>query len=251
MPSAKPFPALPADGAPRAAAAGPTAFLATGPANGRRRPAPRGVIGNLLHRLRMNLTLRKYTPETIAPYFRQLGAQVGEGCYIVPTDLGTEPYLIKIGNHVAVAAGVTFVTHDGAAWIFRQEVPDVQVFGPIVIEDNCFIGYGAILCPNIRIGANSIVGAGSVVIADVPPGSLVMGVPARPWGSVARYREKCLALWEAQRPPGVRFDPGETWWNSRHLAYNRARLREHLLRVFAAQLRTDTPPPREEPCASP
>jgi len=100
----------------------------------------------------------------------------------VPTDLGTEPYLIKIGNHVAIAAEVSFATHDGAVWVFRDEVPDLQVFGPIVIEDNCIIGLRATIFPNVRIGRNSVIAAGSVVINDVPPNSVVMGVPARTFG---------------------------------------------------------------------
>lgn len=182
------------------------------------------------------MELRKYNPWTIAEYLRKQGAQVGENCYIVPTILGAEPYLVKIGNHVAIATGVTFVTHDGGAWIFRDEVPDIQVFGPIVVEDNCVIGARAILFPNIRIGRNSIVGAGSVVITDVPPDTIVMGVPARPLGSTAKYREKCLERWAVQRPPDVVLELGETWWGSRHFNENRSKLQRHLLNVFRQQL---------------
>lgn len=194
------------------------------------------LIGKLYRRLRTWLELCRYNPTTIAEYFRRQGAQIGEDCYIVPTSLGTEPYLVKIGNHVAIANGVTFVTHDGGAWLFRRELPDLQVYGPIVIEDNCFIGQDAILCPNIRIGPNSIVGAGSVVISDVPPETVVMGVPARPIGSVNKYREKCLHRWAHQRPCDVVIEVGETWWNSRHFQVNRERLRRHLLTHFRDEL---------------
>jgi serine acetyltransferase len=128
------------------------------------------------------------------------------------------------------------MTHDGAAWVFRDEDPDIQVFGPIVIEDNCIVGVGAILGPNIRIGRNSVVGAGSVVISDVPPNTIVMGVPARPLGSVEKYRQKCLERWAQQRPPDAVVEPGATWWNSRHLEANRERLRAHLLAAFREQL---------------
>jgi acetyltransferase-like isoleucine patch superfamily enzyme len=191
---------------------------------------------DLFDRLRTSVELRRYTPNTIAEYLRKAGAQIGEGCYIVPTDFGTEPYLVKIGNHVAIAANVAFGTHDGATWVFRYEVPDLQVFGPIVIEDNCIIGQDAVLLPNIRIGPNSVVAAGSVVISDVPPNTMVMGVPARPFGSLEKYREKCLERWSQQRPPDVELEPGETWWNSRHYAANRERLKRHLLTLFADQL---------------
>jgi len=194
-------------------------------------------IRKLAARLRNSYELRKYTPTTIAEYLRRQGAQIGENCFIIPTNLGTEPYLIKIGNHVAIANGVEFITHDGAAWIFRDEVSDAQVFGPIVIEDNCIVGQNAILFPNIRIGRNSIVGAGSVVISDVPPNTIVVGVPARPLGSVDKYREKCLERWKVQRPQDVVLEPGETWWNSKHFSENREKLKRHLTQLFREQLR--------------
>jgi acetyltransferase-like isoleucine patch superfamily enzyme len=190
------------------------------------------LVQALYRRARQSLELRKYTPFTIAEYFRRQGAQVGDGCFIVPTSLGTEPYLIRIGNHVAIAAEVSFATHDGAVWVFRDQVPDLQVFGPIVIEDNCIIGHRAVIFPNVRIGRNSVVGAGSLVISDVPPNSVVLGVPARAFGSLEKYREKCLERWAQQRPPDVTLEAGETWWNSRHFDANRERLRRHLLAVF-------------------
>ena len=203
-------------------------------------------IHGIYRRIRHSLELRKYTPYTIAAYFRKMGAQIGEGCYIVPTDLGTEPYLVKIGNHVAIAAGVAFVTHDGAVWVFRDEVPDLQVFGPIIIEDNCIIGLGSIIFPNVRIGRNSVVAAGSLVINDVPPNSVVMGVPARSFGSLEKYREKCLQRWAQQRPPDVMPGDSNSWWNPPHSAQNRAKLRAHLLEVFRDQLYSEEP--AEVPC---
>lgn len=179
---------------------------------------------------------RSYDRFTIVEYFRKQGAQIGENCSIIPTSLGTEPYLVKIGNHVTVASGVSFITHDGGSWIFRDEVPDLQVFGPIIIEDNCVIGQNAILFPNIRIGRNSIVGAGSVVISDVPPDTIVIGVPARSFGSVIKYREKCLERWTVQKPPDIVMEEGASWWNSRHFNSNREKLKAHLLKLFEKEL---------------
>jgi acetyltransferase-like isoleucine patch superfamily enzyme len=197
-----------------------------------------GRIRGVIEQLRESYEKRKYSPTTVAEYLRRQGAQIGEGCFIVPRSLGTEPYLVRIGNHVAIARGALFITHDGATWIFRDEAsPNLQSYGPIVIEDNCVIGANAVLFPNIRIGANSIVGAGSVVISDVPPNTIVMGVPARPFGSIEKYKEKCFERWKAQRPPDIILEPGETWWTSRHWHDNRRKLRLHLTELFRDQLR--------------
>lgn len=190
------------------------------------------VFNRIFEQLSRMFELRKYDRFTIAEYFKKQGAQIGEGCSIISRNLGSEPYLVKIGNHVTIAEGVSFITHDGGVWIFRHEIPDLQVFGPIVIEDNCVIGQNAVLFPNIRIGSNSIVGAGSVVISDVPPNSIVMGVPARVFGSIEKYKEKCVARWQEQKPIDCMIEDGKTWWNSENYSENRAKLKKHLLGLF-------------------
>lgn len=197
------------------------------------------LIRDIIRKVKQSIELRKYNSYTIAEYFRKQGAQIGEGCNIIPTFLGTEPYLVKIGNHVTIATGVIFITHDGGAWILRDEDSNAQVFGPIVIEDNCVIGQNAIVFPNVRIGKNSIVGAGSVVISDVPPNIIVMGVPARPFGSVEKYRQKCIERWRIQQPSDCIIEPGEDWWNSKHFAQNREKLKNHLLKHFQKELALD------------
>jgi acetyltransferase-like isoleucine patch superfamily enzyme len=50
---------------------------------------------------------------------------------------------------------------------------------PVVIEDDVRLGIGVIVLKGVRIGAGAQVGAGSVVTADVPPGVVVEGNPAR------------------------------------------------------------------------
>lgn len=192
----------------------------------------KNIITRKLNKFKEGWELHKYDRFTIAEYFRRQGAQVGEGCSIIPTSLGTEPYLVKIGNHVTIASNVKFITHDGGAWLFRKEFPDLQVFGPIIIEDNCVIGENALLLPNVRIGPNSIVAAGSVVISDIPSDCIAIGVPARPFGSVQKYREKCLARWQEQRPANIIIEEGANWWSSAHFHENVINLRDHLIELF-------------------
>ena len=123
------------------------------------------------------------------------GLQIAPDCRLVDMpSFGTEPWLISIGKHVTISSRVTFITHDGGTWVFRhiEKYRNVIKYDRITIHDNCFIGHGSILMPGISIGPNSVVAAGSVVTKDVPPGTVVGGVPARPIMSTEAYAEKCL-----------------------------------------------------------
>src|SRR4030043_1521371 len=128
------------------------------------------IIFGLLRYLRIKLQeineSFEYNPYTIAEKFRKQGGKIGENCSIQINYLASEPYLVETGNNVAIAPGVTFVTHDGASFVFRDEFPAVRYFGKIIIEDNCFIGARSIITAGVRIGEGSIVGPMSVVIRD-------------------------------------------------------------------------------------
>jgi acetyltransferase-like isoleucine patch superfamily enzyme len=160
------------------------------------------IIFGLLRYLRIKLQeiseSFRYTPYTIAEKFRKQGAKVGNNCALQINYLASEPYLVEIGNNVAIAPGAAFITHDGASVIFRDEFPALRHFGKIIIEDNCFIGSGAIITAGVRVGKGSIVGPMSVVIRDVKPGSMVIGNPAIQVSTVEKYRERCLKEWKRQ-----------------------------------------------------
>jgi len=159
------------------------------------------IVKSLKRRIQHSIELNRYNEFTIAEYFRKQGAVVGERNRIYVSSLGQEPYLIRIGNHCTIAPNVTFLSHDGSPWIFTEEHPSVQRFGPIEIADNCFIGLNAIILGNVKIGPNAIVGAGAIVTKDVPEGAIVAGNPARIVSTTDKYKEKVLALWEKQCPP--------------------------------------------------
>jgi acetyltransferase-like isoleucine patch superfamily enzyme len=160
------------------------------------------IIFGLMRYLRIKLQeiseSFKYNPYTIAEKFRKQGAKVGNNCALQINYLASEPYLVEIGNNVAIAPGAAFVTHDGASVIFRDEFPALRHFGKIIIEDNCFIGSGAIITAGVRVGKGSIVGPMSVVIRDVKPGSMVIGNPAIQVSTVEKYKERCLREWKRQ-----------------------------------------------------
>jgi maltose O-acetyltransferase len=90
-------------------------------------------------------------------------------------DLGAP---VRIGDWVRIGHDVSLltITHDvGPAW-FRA---GTSCFGEIVIEDGCWLASRCTILPNVVIGAGSIVAAGSVVTRNVPPHTLVAGVPSR------------------------------------------------------------------------
>jgi maltose O-acetyltransferase len=85
---------------------------------------------------------------------------------------------VRIGHHVMMGPTVQIYT---AAHLLQAE-PRIQgweVAKPIVIEDNVWLGGGAILLPGVTIGRNAVVGAGAVVPRSVPANTVVAGNPAR------------------------------------------------------------------------
>ncbi len=126
---------------------------------------------------------------------KKRGLTIADDCILVSfPDFGSEPYLIQIEENVKISSKVTFITHDGGSWIFRKD-PDfsnIISYGQIVIKKNCFIGYGVIIMPNVIIGENSVIGAGSIVTKNVPPNSIVAGIPAKILMSSEEYKQKLI-----------------------------------------------------------
>ena len=80
-----------------------------------------------------------------------------------------------IGRNVVIGVGVNSVNDNS----FGSEGYDGNAILGQRIEDNVKIGAGVTLLPNVKIGTNSIVGAGSVVTRDIDSNTLAMGIPAR------------------------------------------------------------------------
>ncbi len=134
-----------------------------------------------------------YAGSTIGEFFHtghkvaiREGSQFGKNCSV-----GTYSDIqghVKVGDYCRFHSSVHISQHTligSYVFIFPNAVltndphpPSTCIKGPI-LEDYCIISAGAILMPGITIGKDSIVGANSLASKDVPPESVVMGVPAR------------------------------------------------------------------------
>jgi maltose O-acetyltransferase len=109
----------------------------------------------------------------------------GDNCYL---GAGVQLYPwdapITLGNNVLIAAGVRMITRKhGFDNISLPISEQGYTNAPITVEDDVWIGFGAVILPGATIGRGSIIGASAVVTKDVEPYSIVGGVPARVIGN--------------------------------------------------------------------
>jgi acetyltransferase-like isoleucine patch superfamily enzyme len=130
--------------------------------------------------------LAKHLPgaELRAGIFRACGFRIGSGTYvaedvIVAEILEDQSEKLVVGDRVAIGPRVTFVTSSDPNKSRIAPSPVLPIRSKIVVEDDAWIGAGAIILPNVRIGEGAIVGAGAVVTEDVPPRAVVAGIPAK------------------------------------------------------------------------
>lgn len=123
-----------------------------------------------------------------APFYCEYGVNinVGKECFFNYNCTFLDVSPITLGNGVWVGANVTLATPNHpfiAEERLNAEYPDgyhdLEYSAPITIKDGCWICSSSTICGGVTIGENSIVAAGSVVLRDVPPNSIVAGVPAR------------------------------------------------------------------------
>jgi acetyltransferase-like isoleucine patch superfamily enzyme len=94
-----------------------------------------------------------------------------------------------MGDYVSITSS-TFITHDGGVWVFRNEEPDIDVVKPIIIGNYVFIGINCTILPGVKIGDNTVVGAGSVITKELSGGYVYAGNPAKPIKTIQEYYAK-------------------------------------------------------------
>jgi len=114
--------------------------------------------------------------------FRLCGYSIGKDVFI-GEDLIISDNLhdrnVFIGDRASIAPRVTLITSSGPNLSKIKPYVKVVNKGKITIESDAWIGAGAIILPNVTIGRGAVVGAGAVVTKDVPPYTVVAGVPAK------------------------------------------------------------------------
>lgn len=106
--------------------------------------------------------------------------RIGPSCYFGPDVLLDLSDVISLGSHVSLSPRVTILTHaDPGTGGYLEQHFYPSMTAPVHIEDDVWVGAGAVLLPGVRIGTGSVVAAGAVVTRDVAPQTVVAGVPAR------------------------------------------------------------------------
>ncbi len=85
---------------------------------------------------------------------------------------------ISIGKNCLIAANVTIIDSDGHGLSPVQRNLINPVSQPVIIEDNVWIGINSIILKGVKIGRNSVIGAGSIVTKNVPSNCVAAGNPA-------------------------------------------------------------------------
>jgi acetyltransferase-like isoleucine patch superfamily enzyme len=165
-----------------------------------RTPESRALFEQVKVATRLSSKLSAYRldqGDLIQGVFEELiGKPVGDTFTLIPPFYGDHGLNITIGRAVFIGAGCAFSGH--AAITIADQVmiahkvnlvtaghpvePDKRrsfiTAAPITIETNVWIGAAATVLPGVTIGADSVVAAGAVVTHDVPPATVVAGVPA-------------------------------------------------------------------------
>ncbi len=121
-------------------------------------------------------------------YYRRMGIKIGKNVFIsAGAWLDVRRGAIIIGDNVSITNGCKILSHDRTAHLLKKPTkPDITVIG-----HSAFIGMNAIILPGVEIGDHAIIGAGSVISKNVPPGCVVVGSRPR----IVKRLDKATGEW--------------------------------------------------------
>jgi acetyltransferase-like isoleucine patch superfamily enzyme len=120
---------------------------------------------------------------TLAPQAR---IEIGADCFLNRNTMLAALQSIEIGDHTMLANGC-FVGDSAHRFDDPERPVTQQGFtskGPVRIGSNCWLGVNVVVTSGVTIGDRCVIGANSVVIRDLPPGTIAAGAPAKPIGKV-------------------------------------------------------------------
>lgn len=122
-----------------------------------------------------------YTPKNIATLKSHLSyissrSVIGKGS-VIQHHVSIMPG-VKIGHGCLVHMNAT-IHHESVLGNFSIMAPGSILLGRVIVEDQVYIGAGAIVKENCKIGSGAVVGAGAIVVHDIPKNSTVVGIPAK------------------------------------------------------------------------
>ena len=144
-----------------------------------------------------------------APFYCDYGYQIFVGARafanfgLVALDVAP----IRIGDDVQIGPNVQLLTPTHPVEP-EQRLARIEGGRPITIADNVWLGGGVIVCPGVTIGENTVVGAGAVVVKNLPPNVLAVGIPARAIRSLSALVQAAAAERGRQKGEAMPADQG-------------------------------------------
>lgn len=119
--------------------------------------------------------------EIVTPFYASWGGKnviIGDNCCINFNVTMIDDGKIEIGNNVLIGPNVTISTVNHPIKV-EDRIKNLLQIENVTIEDNVWIGSNSVILPGIKIGKNSVIGAGSVVTKDIPSNVLAFGNPCK------------------------------------------------------------------------
>lgn len=129
--------------------------------------------------------LQSFNPRKIRPVLmRMMGCKVGKGCFIgdyVRIDAGHAD-MITLEDSVSIASGTRLLCHqrDFSNYCVGDDYMKLgYIVKPIILKKGCLIGMESFVMPGVTVGEGAVVGAGSMVVKDIPDWCVAVGRPAK------------------------------------------------------------------------